>query len=43
MPRAVYDVEDKGSIRDKIGGSGNLIVEKIISEDDDEDEEDEEA
>lgn len=41
MPREVYDLEDKGSIRDRIGRSGNLIVEKIISEDDDDDEEEE--
>lgn len=43
MPREVYDLEDKGSIRDRIGRSGNLIVEKIVSEDDDDDEDVEEA
>lgn len=41
MPREVYDLETSGSIRDRIGRSGNLIVEKIIGEDD-EDEDDEE-
>lgn len=42
MPREVYDLEKGGSIRERIGRSGNLIVEKIVEEDDeDEDEEDE--
>lgn len=41
MPRTVYDLEKGGSIRDRIGRSGNLIVEKIVGEDD-EDEDDEE-
>ncbi|KAF2162146.1 hypothetical protein M409DRAFT_58585 [Zasmidium cellare ATCC 36951] len=45
MPREVYDLDKEGSIRDRIGRSGNLIVEKIVGEDDeDEDEaEDEES
>ncbi|KAJ5578430.1 uncharacterized protein N7459_007394 [Penicillium hispanicum] len=34
MPRAVYAVEDGGTIREKIGRGGNLLVEPI--EDDDE-------
>lgn len=34
MPRVVYAVEDGGTIRDKIGRGGNLLVEPI--EDDDE-------
>lgn len=37
MPRAVYAVEDGGTIREKIGRGGNLLVEPI--EDDEEDEE----
>lgn len=37
MPRAVYGVEDGGTIRDKIGRGGNLLVEPI-DEDEDEDE-----
>lgn len=41
MPREAYDVDGKGTIRDRIGRSGNLIVEKILGEDDeDEDDED---
>ena len=43
MPREAYDVDGKGTIRDRIGRSGNLIVEKILSEDGEEDEEDDEA
>ncbi|KAJ5247377.1 hypothetical protein N7468_002360 [Penicillium chermesinum] len=38
MPRAVFPVEDGGSIRDKIGRGGNLLVEPI-GDDEDEDEE----
>lgn len=41
MPREVYDLEKGGTIRERIGRSGNLIVEKIAGEDDDEDGEDE--
>lgn len=36
MPRAVYEVDAGGSVRDKIGRGGNLLVEPI---DDDNDEE----
>ncbi|KAF4553484.1 UBX domain-containing protein 1 [Elsinoe fawcettii] len=43
MPREVYDLEKGGSIRSRIGRSGNLIVEKTILDDDDEEEEGEEA
>lgn len=39
MPREVYDLEKGGSLRSRIGRSGNLIVEKTSL--DDEDEEDE--
>jgi FAS-associated factor 2 len=40
MPREVYELDKGGSIRDRIGRSGNLIVEKIVDDgDEDEDEE----
>jgi FAS-associated factor 2 len=39
MPREVYDLDKAGSIGERIGRSGNLIVEKVIEEDDEEDEE----
>ena len=43
MPREVYDIEKGGSLRARIGRSGNLIVEKIIGEEgNEEDEEDDE-
>ena len=38
MPREAYDLDQGGSIRDRIGRSGNLIVEKVVGEDDEEDE-----
>ncbi|KAF2764490.1 hypothetical protein EJ03DRAFT_331780 [Teratosphaeria nubilosa] len=38
MPREVYELAQGGSIRGRIGRSGNLIVERTITEDDDEDE-----
>ena len=41
MPREVYDLEKGGSIRDRIGRSGNLIVERIVGEEDSEEEDDE--
>ncbi|OAG04118.1 uncharacterized protein CC84DRAFT_1123871 [Paraphaeosphaeria sporulosa] len=42
MPREVYDVEAGGTIRERIGRSGNLIVERTdVGSDDDEDEENE--
>lgn len=37
MPRTVYEVESGGSVRERIGRGGNLLVETI--EDDEEDEE----
>ncbi|KAK4505582.1 hypothetical protein PRZ48_003545 [Zasmidium cellare] len=42
MPREVYDLDKAGSIRDRIGRSGNLIVEKIVREDDEDEDEAEE-
>lgn len=45
MPREVYDLAKGGSLRERIGRSGNLIVERVRGEggedDDDESEEDE--
>lgn len=38
MPRAVYDIEEGGSLLERIGRSGNLIVEPIDNESDAEDE-----
>jgi FAS-associated factor 2 len=40
MPREVFEVEKDGLLRDRIGRSGNLIVEKT-TEDDEEDEKEE--
>ncbi|KAL5114335.1 UBX domain-containing protein 10 [Pleosporales sp. CAS-2024a] len=37
MPREVYHVKAGGTVRERIGRSGNLIVERIDGEDDDED------
>jgi FAS-associated factor 2 len=37
MPRTVYGIEEGGTIGDRIGRNGNLIVEPIRKEDDDED------
>lgn len=34
MPRTVYDLKDGGTIGDRVGKSGNLIVEPILGEDD---------
>jgi FAS-associated factor 2 len=40
MPREVYDVKTGGTIKERIGRSGNLIVERTdVGEDDDEDDE----
>lgn len=39
LPRVVYGIDEAGSIGERIGRSGNLIVEEIKGEDDDEDEE----
>ena len=44
MPREVYDLEKTGTLKERIGRSGNLIVERIIGEDDsDEDDDDEDG
>jgi FAS-associated factor 2 len=43
MPREVFDVKDGGSIGQRVGRSGNLIVEAISEEDDDDDEDDDEG
>lgn len=39
LPRVVYAVDESGTIEEKVGKSGNLIVEPIGDDDDDEDEE----
>ena len=36
MPRAVYDLASGGTVAEKIGRSGNLIVESTVDEDEDE-------
>jgi FAS-associated factor 2 len=38
----VYNLEKTGSLRERIGRSGNLIVERIVGEDDEEDEDEDE-
>lgn len=43
MPREVYDLEKTGSLRQRIGRSGNLIVERVIGEDDSDDEDEEDG
>ncbi|RDW80234.1 hypothetical protein BP6252_04872 [Coleophoma cylindrospora] len=40
LPRVVYSIEDGGTIGEKVGKSGNLIVEPISDDEDEEDEED---
>jgi FAS-associated factor 2 len=42
MPREVYDVKNGGTIRERIGRSGNLIVERVEGEDGDEDDDEDE-
>lgn len=37
MPRQVYELADGGSVKEKIGRSGNLIVERIEADEDDDD------
>lgn len=37
IPRQIYSLEDGGSIMERIGKSGNLIVEPVVDEEDDED------
>lgn len=41
MPREVYDLGKGGSIRERIGRSGNLIVEKTVPDEEDEEEDEE--
>lgn len=44
MPRVVYPVDEGGSVKEKIGRGGNLLVELIDGdEDEDEDAADDEA
>ena len=38
MPRVVYEMETGGTIRDKIGRGGNLLVEDVIDDDEGEEE-----
>lgn len=38
MPREVYDVKAGGTVRSRIGRSGNLIVERLVDDDEEEDE-----
>ncbi|RFU23673.1 hypothetical protein B7463_g12663, partial [Scytalidium lignicola] len=42
LPRVVYDVVSGGSILERVGKTGNLIVESVVDEDEDDDEEEEE-
>ncbi|KAK4949473.1 UBX domain-containing protein 10 [Elasticomyces elasticus] len=42
MPREVYELEKGGRIRERIGRSGNLIVERVVGEEDEDEEEEEE-
>jgi FAS-associated factor 2 len=42
MPRAVFEVEAGGSVRERIGRGGNLVVEPIEDDEEEEEEEDEE-
>lgn len=41
MPREVFEVDAKGSVRQRLGRSGNLIVERIVEEQDDSDSDEE--
>jgi FAS-associated factor 2 len=42
MPREVYELSRAGGLKERIGRSGNLIVERVIGEDDEEDEDEDE-
>jgi FAS-associated factor 2 len=42
MPREVYELSKAGGLKERIGRSGNLIVERVIGEDDEEDEDEDE-
>lgn len=37
LPRVVYDIDSEGTVGEKVGRSGNLIVEPISEEEDEED------
>jgi len=39
MPREVFDVDGTGSVKERIGRSGSLVVEKVGAEDDEEQDE----
>lgn len=41
MPRTVYDIDGKGSVKERVGRAANLIVEVVdVDDDDDDDDED---
>jgi FAS-associated factor 2 len=42
MPREVYDVKSGGTVRERIGRSGNLIVERVGGDEEEEEDDDEE-
>lgn len=42
MPREVFGLDKGGSLRQRIGRSGNLIVERVVGEDDEDDSDEEE-
>jgi FAS-associated factor 2 len=41
MPREAYELAKGGTIKDRIGRSGNLIVERTVVDDEDEDDDEE--
>lgn len=43
MPREVYDVKTGGTIRSRLGRSGNLIVEKLVDDDEEDENEEQES
>jgi len=42
MPREVYDLAKGGTVKERIGRSGNLIVERLVDDDDEDDEDEDE-
>jgi FAS-associated factor 2 len=42
VPREVYELKTGGTLKERIGRSGNLIVERILDEEDEEDEDEDE-
>lgn len=38
MPRTVFELDEGGTVKEKIGRSGNLIVERTVTEEEDEEE-----